>query len=95
LKEIDIQQADNGKKGMFYIGEHHATVTEMTYVWSGNKIIIDHTSVDETLQGQNIGKRLVDSAVQFARAKEIKIFALCPFAKSVFDKNPEYADVLF
>ncbi len=33
-------------------------------------------------------------AVAFAREKNIKIIPLCPFAKKVFDKTPEYSDVL-
>ena len=33
-------------------------------------------------------------AIEFARNKAIKILPLCPFAKSVFDKTPEYQDLL-
>jgi len=33
--------------------------------------------------------------VEWARASGKKILPLCPFAKSVFDKKPEYRDVLF
>ena len=31
---------------------------------------------------------------EYAREKGIKIIPLCPFAKSVFDKTPEFRDVL-
>ena len=37
---------------------------------------------------------MVTKAVEFAREKGIKILPLCPFAKSVFDKTPEFRDVL-
>ena len=41
---MEIQQEDNGKKGVFFIEENGEVVAEMTYVWSGeDKIIIDHT----------------------------------------------------
>jgi uncharacterized protein len=33
-------------------------------------------------------------AVEFVREKNVKVIPLCPFAKSVFDKTPEYRDVL-
>jgi len=36
----------------------------------------------------------VAAAVDYARTNGWKILPLCPFAKSVFDKTPEYADVL-
>lgn len=68
---------------------------EMTYSWAGTaRIIIDHTDVREVLRGQGAGKKMVLQAVDFARAKGIKIMPLCPFAHSVFQKTPEIRDVL-
>ncbi|HXV07404.1 MAG TPA: N-acetyltransferase [Burkholderiales bacterium] len=32
--------------------------------------------------------------MEWARANGRKLMPLCPFAKSVFDKTPEYRDVL-
>jgi predicted GNAT family acetyltransferase len=37
---------------------------------------------------------MVSAAVDYAREKHIKIIPLCPFAKSVFDRTPEFRDVL-
>lgn len=92
---MDIQQQDDGHKGQFYIEQDGQQVAEMTYVWAGtDRIIIDHTGVDEVLKGKGAGKQLVAKAVDFARSKGIKIVPLCPFAKAVFDKIPEYRDVL-
>ncbi len=92
---MEIKQTDNGKKGMFFIEVDNQIYAEMTYVWAGtNKIIIDHTEVNEELKGKNAGKQMVAKAVEFARKENIKIVPLCPFAKSVFDKVAEYHDVL-
>ncbi|KOY84514.1 hypothetical protein AD998_20165 [bacterium 336/3] len=92
---MEIKQNDNGKKGMFFIEEDNQTLAEMTYVWAGtNKIIIDHTQVDEILKGKNAGKQMLAKAVEFARQNNLKIMPLCPFAKSVFDKVKEFSDVL-
>ena len=95
LAHMEIKQQDNGKKGMFYIEVDSKVEGEMTYVWAGDhRIIIDHTQVGDKLKGQNAGKQLVHQAVEFAREKQIKILPLCPFARSVFEKTPEYQDVL-
>jgi uncharacterized protein len=93
---MEIRHKDDGKKGQFYIENDGKVVAETTYVWSGpQRIIIDHTDVDESLKGKNIGKQLVHSVVLFAREKQVKVMPLCPFAKAVFDKTAEYGDVVF
>jgi uncharacterized protein len=92
---MDVKQKDNTEKGMFYIEQEGKLMAEMTYVWAGtDRIIIDHTAVNEALKGMGAGKQMVTKAVEFAREKGIKIIPLCPFAKSVFDKVTEFKDVL-
>jgi uncharacterized protein len=64
-------------------------------VSAGEKlIIIDHTEVSDSLKGKGAGKQLVSKAVDYARENNIKIIPLCTFAKSVFDKVPDFQDVL-
>lgn len=85
----------NEKKGYFYVKVDDAIEAKMTFVFAGShRIIIDHTEVNPGHNGKNFGKKMVEKAVLFAREKEIKILPLCPFAKKVFDKTPEYSDVL-
>lgn len=92
---MEVKQKDDGKNGMFYVEQEGKVLAQMTYVWTGaERIIIDHTEVDDALRGQSAGKQLVAKAVEFAREKSLKIIPLCPFAKSVFDKVVEYRDVL-
>ena len=92
---MEIQHKDDGKNGSFYIELDGQKVAEMTYVWTGpGMIIIDHTEVGPALAGQGAGKQMLAKAVEFVREKNVKVIPLCPFAKSVFDKTPEYRDVL-
>lgn len=91
--QIDIEKFEN--KGAFYIEEKGRRLAEMTFTMAGNDLlIIDHTEVSDALRGTGAGKKLVAEAVAYARKNKIRILPLCPFAKSVFDKTPEYADVL-
>ncbi|AMY06435.1 N-acetyltransferase [Staphylococcus condimenti] len=80
----------------FYIGENEDNFkAQMTYVPTNPEMfIIDHTEVSDELRGQGAGYKMVEAAVNYARETNKKIVPLCPFAKSVFDKTPEYADVL-
>lgn len=92
---MDILHQDDGKNGVFYIEKDGEMLAEMTYVWSANKIIINHTEVSPKLAGKGIGKQLIQKAMEMAREKQIKILPLCPFAKAVFDKVEDYNDVVF
>jgi predicted GNAT family acetyltransferase len=83
-----------GHKGAFVMNRDGTRLAEMTYSMAGDKAIVDHTTVDDALRGTGAGKKLVEAAVQWARAENRKILPLCPFARSVFDKTPAYADVL-
>ena len=92
---LEIKHKDDGKKGEFYIGEEGHRLAEMAYTWAGeDKFIIDHTTVNDELRGQGVGHKLLDREVNLAREKNVKIIPLCPYAKSVFDKDPSIHDVL-
>ncbi len=92
---MDISQKDNGKSGLFYIESNGELIAEMTYTWLDQKLIsLDHTEVNEKLEGNGVGKNILKSAVEFARKQEIKILPLCSFAKHVFETMPDYNDVL-
>lgn len=93
---MNIQQEVLDKKGRFYLKISGVQKAEMTYTFAGDdKIIIDHTEVDSSLKGQGVGYKLVETAVEYAREKGIKILPLCPFAHAVFKKREAYKDVLF
>lgn len=93
---MKIQQQNNDKKGEFFYEVDGQKLGLMTYSHAGNdKIIIDHTEVDESLQGQGVGYKLVEASVDYARENNLKIMPLCPFANAVFKKRSEYNDVRF
>lgn len=89
-----IRHERSDHRGAFVMERDGKRLAEMTYTVAGSRVIIDHTTVDDALRGTGAGKKLVEAAVQWARADRVKILPLCPFAKSVFDKTPAYADVL-
>ena len=91
---MDINHESSGHRGAFVIERDGKRLAEMTYTVAGSRVIIDHTTVDDALRGSGAGRQLVEAAVLWARNDSKKLLPLCPFAKSVFDKTPEYRDVL-
>jgi predicted GNAT family acetyltransferase len=92
---MQIQHKEEGGKGMFFVEENGNQVAELVYsIPSSDKIIIEHTEVDDALSGKGVGKQLVEASAEYARANNIKIIPLCSFAKSVFERETEWQDVL-
>ena len=89
-----VGHEEQGHRGAFVIDKDGKRLAEMTYTVAGSRVIIDHTTVDDSLRGSGAGRELVRTAVEWARAEKRKLMPLCPFARSVFDKIPEYRDVL-
>ena len=89
---MEIKHYDDGKKGHFKAVEGDVQAGIMTYVWAGDKFVIQHTVGNPDFKG--IGKKLLDEAIAFARNNNSKIIPLCPFAKKMFDKHEDIRDVL-
>jgi hypothetical protein len=90
-----IEHSQEGDRGVFYIrSENGERIAELTYLAKKELLIIDHTEVDDSLRGKNIGNQLIEAAVEHARQNSLKIRPICPFAKAVIDKRPEMQDVL-
>lgn len=90
-----IQHQQKEGHGAFFIEEEGNILAEMTYSSPvPARMIIQHTEVDEELRGQNVGFSLVQQAVEYARLHNVKIVPICSFAKAVFDRKPDFKDVL-
>ena len=93
---MEIIQHNDERKGYFAAIEEDTEAGNMHYTWAGpHKFIIEHTEVNPAFKGKNIGKQLVMKAVEYARLEQVKILPMCPFAKAMFDRNPDIGDVLF
>ena len=90
-----IQHKTVGTKGTFFVESDGRNVAEMVYTMSTpDRMMIEHTEVDESLKGKHVGSDLVARGVEFAREQQIRIVPLCSFARAIFKKTPEYQDVL-
>ncbi|HUQ96236.1 MAG TPA: GNAT family N-acetyltransferase [Chitinophagaceae bacterium] len=89
-----IQHKQQKGSGLFYVQVDGETLAQMTYRQKDADLIIEHTEVDDELRNKNVGYSMVKTAVQYARNNNLKIVPVCPFVKAVFDKKPDYKDVL-
>ena len=90
-----IEHQQQGSQGQWFVEPNEKHLAEMSYFWKDeDRLVIEHTWVDDSLRGQHVGHYLVEAAVKFAREQGVKIIPECPFAQSVFERDPNFSDVL-
>lgn len=91
---MEIQHKESEQRGKFFIDNEGQRVAQIVYAKAGNNtIVIEHTEVDESLRGKNIGYDLVQKTVEYARAEGLKVSPVCQFAKAMFDRHPDFAAI--
>jgi predicted GNAT family acetyltransferase len=91
---MDIEIKEKQHTGMVFIGKEEDPKAEMQFVRESKELInVKHTKVAEELQGQHVGKKLLDHLAEKARQENTKIKAECSYVQHVFEKYDDYDDV--
>ena len=59
----------------------------------GGTLDLQHTVVPEAARGRGVGAALVRSAVAYARARDVKLVATCPYVAAWLARHPRETDV--
>lgn len=90
-----VTHAASEHHGAFALDVDGKRLAQMTYkIAADQAIVINHTEVDDALRGSGAGKKLLAALVEWARAEKRGVVPICPFAKAMFEKTPEFQDVL-
>jgi predicted GNAT family acetyltransferase len=60
----------------------------------GDVLDFTHTEIDDRFEGRGLGSRLIEAALERARANGWQALPHCPFVKAYIEKNPEYAELV-
>ncbi len=92
---ITITHSESDTRGRYVARvEGYDATGELTYSrLSPEKIIADHTGVDDSLRGMGVGVALVEKMVADARDEGFKVVPLCPFVRAQVARHPEWSDV--
>ena len=96
MSNVKIKPKKQDAEGVFeLIRAEEFRIGQLSYSQSTPQLMtIKHTEVDPEQQGNGYAKKLVEEAVQYARDNDMKINALCPYARKVISSTPEYQDLL-
>lgn len=68
--------------------DHQKAVAE--YQRSGEAIVFTHTEVPPALEGRGIAGRLVQAALDDARARELAVIPSCHYVAGYIRRHPDY-----
>jgi predicted GNAT family acetyltransferase len=84
---------NNPEAGQFEI-RADAGVAVLTYVQREDTLDLTHTRVPRELEGKGYGAALAKAALEYARAKGLKVIPTCPFVSAYLRRHKEYADLV-
>lgn len=84
----------NGNGFYAYCDGH--IVGKITFVRTGpNIVIIDNTEVNDKYREDDIALNLVRQVCDMARQQNRRVLPICPAARTMFGRYPEFDDVRF
>ncbi|MEP6999237.1 MAG: GNAT family N-acetyltransferase [bacterium] len=70
-----------------------AGIAILKYSRHGDMLDLIHTEVPEDLAGRGLGSLLTKSALDYARANNLRVIATCPFVQTYMSRHREYDDL--
>jgi len=64
------------------------------YVLDGERMILTHTFVPPQLRGRGIAEKLVQPALEWARAEKRLVVPSCSYVAAYIQRHPEYQSLL-
>lgn len=88
-----LEVRNNASAGRFEI-QVDGYMAELDYRLKGRDMMITHTGVPPALEGQGVGSRLAQTALDFARENSYHVISLCSFVDAYIRRHPEYKSLL-
>ncbi|MBO3697922.1 GNAT family N-acetyltransferase [Roseivirga sp. E12] len=87
--ESRLKEDDLG--GEFQLWKDEKMVAHMMFAKPlADRIIIQHTQVDQSQKGKGLGKLLFDQMIDYAKSNDLSVIPRCNFTQKMFERFPEY-----
>jgi predicted GNAT family acetyltransferase len=87
---MDIREED---ERLVLYDDADKLIGEISWLKTGNVLVINHTFVESEFNGKGYGRQLVNAVAGKARAENLELLPICPYAKRVLIE-PDYEDLL-
>jgi uncharacterized protein len=91
----DVRVTNNADAHRYEARVGESVAGFVDYQLATDLVVLTHTEVDESFEGQGIGSTLARSALDDVRERGLKALVTCPFITSWVGRHRDYADVLY
>ncbi len=91
---VDPTVRDNPDRHRFEIDLGDGSFAIAEYTLPAGKIMVTHTEVPPTHEGQGLGTALIKFALEWARERSLQVIPICPFFAAYISKHAEEHDLL-
>lgn len=89
----DIPLINNELSRQFELVIDHVKA-KIEYDLQKDRIFLLHTEVPQALAGRGVGNAIVEKALQYIDANNLKLVPLCPFVAAFLKKHPDWKRLL-
>lgn len=92
LDKLEVVNNTDARRFETRIGDYLALID---YIPSGQNIIFSHTEVPTLFEGQGVAGKMAHTALEYAKANNLKVIPSCPFIAAYIRKHPEYQPLVW
>ena len=93
MKDKNLLVTHNPEENRFELTlDGHLAVLD--YIMMGDIIIFTHTGVPPEIEGGNVGVKLAQTGLEYARQNGLWVRSKCWFMSKYLRRRPEYQDLL-
>ena len=90
----DVHIEDNPDELRYELRVDGDLAGEIRYRRQPGAVVLVHTDVEPSLEGQGLGAVLVRGALDDIRSRGDRVVPICPFVRAYIRRHPEYADLV-
>jgi len=88
--KVEVVHNPAQKRFEMQLGDQIAMVK---YILGSKEIIFTHTEVPEAFEGHGLASKMAKVAVEYAKARGLRIRPMCPYMSAWIKRHPEYHSI--
>ena len=91
---MDVQVVNNPEEHRYEVRADGELAGWTIYRERPGLIVFVHTEIDERFEGQGLASRLIRTALDDARDRELQVLPFCPFVNGYIARHREYVELV-